>query len=180
MLAQSTIKAVVTEIDMGGEAQPGVPIPAALEDGTYTAGPSGADIGDDALGVMTFLDVDPNTLDVFYVPRLEDHDGKVKAGYAYPKVWTGGIPNFIVLSATDKHDMAPTHEIMHILLNGLHRNDAPEAVFHERPAVIPVRAVKGSKRIGPHRQPAHVGDQDTFTIHASSVKRAPIGRGILI
>jgi len=164
--AQATIRLRSgTPIDMGGEGEFGRALPGKmLDDVTLSGLDEIENFTDDELAMIALKDDDVNSIDVFYVTNFSA-PGATEAtkAAAYPraanKSENAACQNFIVIKSS-RGDWTLPHEIMHILLNRIHRAGEPDTAlfFHEQTI--------GSKRIGPYPDAAlaDVGNDDAFVV----------------
>ena len=148
--------------------------PADLSDGFTTGSFNPPNADENAL--LAFKDSDNATVDVFYVDNIIAGNSNPR-GIAYPVVRNvGNVPNgnnWTVVNGLTAGPHTLAHELMHILLNSGHRNDASgnpldpvTALF--RTGTTSTKDVGGTKRIGPYPDAATagVGNNDVTTIRA--------------
>ncbi|MBP7950450.1 MAG: hypothetical protein KA004_12410 [Verrucomicrobiales bacterium] len=168
-LAQAGLRIKAT-FDLGNG---GYPIPQSLQDG-YDGSPSVINLPTaDERAVTEKKDGDANTVDVFYVEKMNTNGGR---GTSFPAARnsTGDqrYSNWMVISATASGGGDPfnmVHELLHVLLNSPHRNGEPAtAVFKGGTSLN--KAVGGTKRIGPYpdASTSGVGQSDTTTIRQNA------------
>jgi hypothetical protein len=121
---------------------------------------------------------DPTVIDVYIFHMWEVNNivpGATYIARLHPGADNAKKRNNIILNGPAMLDkpLVLAHEIMHVLLNSDHRdghgggpNDPAEALFKGGSRGKPV---EGTKRIGPFKVGAHVGDRDTFTIRDSAL-----------
>ena len=151
----------------------GHPIPQSLQDG-YDGSPSVINLPTaDERAVTEKKDGDANTVDVFYVEKMNTNGGR---GTSFPAARNGTgdqrYSNLMVVSATASGGGDPfnmVHELLHVLLNSPHRNGEPAtAVFKGGTSLN--KNVGGTKRIGPYPDAtnAGVGQSNTTTIRQNA------------
>jgi hypothetical protein len=160
--AQATIRLARDEqgnvpLDMGGEGDPGKPLPSAmLDDFTRSPNPHTlATLTDEEKAIVGYSDGDDDSIDAFIVRRItKQEDGTEVGGNAFIKAQnqTGdaAYQNFVIIRAAN-HRFTLAHECMHVLLDAGHPRAMPDdpdtSLFY---AVAPSSGVGGTKRIGPY------------------------------
>ncbi|MDA1142440.1 MAG: hypothetical protein O3B01_28075, partial [Planctomycetota bacterium] len=168
---QANISVNILKIDIGGQGDPGIALPAAMQDG-YTRGniPRAA-LNDDEQAIIAFKDNDADSIDFLYVDELKSPAGNNVRATAYRKGsnQTGNPEgqSFVVMGPT-RGVLSVAHEPIHIMLDSSHRGaDEPNtALFHP----TTTNAVNGTKRMGPYPDAANanVGNADTTNLRASA------------
>lgn len=176
-MAQAGIRSKVTAIDIGGQGEPGITLPASLFYGFTPSLGVVTDPTPSETAVILQKDGDVNSIDVFYVPHITDNSSLAQA---YPRARNQTSPhnhwfqNFIVMGPGAVL-LTLSHEIMHILLNAPHRTDQQgtfldptTALFH--PVAVSGIPVRGPKRIGPYpdAKAKGVGEDDTYVIRSNA------------
>lgn len=172
-LAQAGIKLKVLSINMGTK---GVAFPAGngadYSDGLdATPGPISTPTPDET-ALFTLKDADKDSIDIFYVDFATVTSGYfgVRGGqYRKGRNQTGNITNQNNIIISSKREVLTLpHEIMHVLLDLAHRNDAETALFRGGTSIT--KEVGGTKRIGPYPDAAIIGQNDVTTIRNTSEK----------